>query len=374
MEDQIVVVGGGIAGVSAAAFLAEGGARVTLVERETSLAYHTTGRSAAQWIENYGSPANRQLTRAGRDFFNAPPPGSVDTPLLQPRPFLLVGRDDQQEELAVALADGADGDPPSEQISPEEAAALCPMVNPERTNFAILERASMEIDVGGLHQAFVRMLRAAGGTIATATRVDSARPEGDRWVVDTTDGELRADIVVNAGGAWGDLVAESAGVSTVGLEPRRRTAFMVPMAALPDANLDRADDWPMLVNVAHDWYVKPDGAQLLCSPADQTPSPAVDAKPEELDIAIAIERINDDTNLQIRSVSSRWAGLRTFAPDESLVLGAEPTTPRFIWCVGQGGVGIQTSPAAGRLIADLVLDRPTHPAIDVGLLSPARFR
>ncbi len=371
--DRIVVIGGGIAGISAAAFLAIDGAHVTLVEREQTLAYHTTGRSAAQWIVNYGHPATRKLTAASRSFFDNPPAGITESPLLTKRAVLMVSSEpDTEVDDQFAMIEGTG--PGMEPIEPVEAAALCPLVDSERTAMAVLDSGSMEIDVGGLHQAFVRMLKAAGGTVTTATRVDAARPDGDRWLVDTTSGELRADVLVNAAGAWGDLVAEGASVPPIGLEPRRRTAFMVPGSSLPNADLSQSHLWPMLIDLAHHWYVKPDGTQFLCSPADQTPSPPVDSKPEEVDIAIAIDRINHDTRLKIRSVASKWAGLRTFAPDESLVLGPDPDQPRFVWCVGQGGVGIQTSPAAGRLIADLVLGTTPRPDTPLDELLPDRLR
>ncbi len=371
--DRIVVIGGGIAGVSAAAFLADSGATVTLVERESTLAYHTTGRSAAQWIVNYGHPATRKLTAASRSFFDQPPAGLTDSPLLTERAVLMVSSEpDTEVDDQFASVDGTG--PAMETIDPSVAGALCPMVDPERTAMAVLDSGSMEIDVSGLHQAFVRMLIAAGGTVTTATRVDAARPDGDRWRVETTSGDLPADVVVNAAGAWGDLVAEGASVRPIGLQPRRRTAFMVPSSSLPEADLSQSHLWPMLIDLAHRWYVKPDGTQFLCSPADQTPSPPVDSKPEEVDIAIAIERINTDTRLKIRSVASKWAGLRTFSPDESLVLGPDPDHPRFVWCVGQGGVGIQTSPAAGRLIADLIVGNTPGPDTPLDQLLPDRLR
>lgn len=374
MSDHVVVIGGGIAGASAAAFLATSGAKVTMVERERTLAYHTTGRSAAQWIENYGHPATRSLTRLSKTFFDSPPAGTADSPLLQPRAFLNVGRPDQESYLGEALQADDDVLVAPTQISPEEAASLCPLVDAEKTAFAIIEPGSMDIDVGGVHQAFVRMLRGAGGEIAVSTRVDAARPHGDRWQVDTTAGVIDADIVVNAAGAWGDLVAVSAGMAPIGLQPRRRTAFMSPASSLPGANPADSHLWPMLVNVGHEWYVKPDGSQFLCSPADQTPTEPADAKADEIDIAIAIDRINNDTALQLRSVASSWAGLRTFAADESLVIGPDPAQPRFVWCVGQGGVGIQTSPAAGKLAADLTLHLQPEPELQLTQLLPDRLR
>ncbi|NNF55247.1 MAG: FAD-binding oxidoreductase [Acidimicrobiales bacterium] len=378
MAERVVVVGGGIAGASAAAFLSENADfHVTLVEQERNLAHHTTGRSAAQWIQNYGVPATRALTKASFDFFASPPEGLVDSALLHDRAVLLIGNEHQEEGFRELLAAGQDSVPPARQLTPEEAAVLNPGVDPETTAFVMIEDGSFDIDVAATHQAFVRMLKRNSGTIATSTKVNAATPTADRWSVHTTAGPIVADYLVNAAGAWGDVVAEAAGIQPVGLQPRRRTAFMVNGSALPDADMSRSSEWPMLINVAHDWYVKPDGQQFLCSPADQTPSEPMDARPEELDIARAIDIINKYTRFQIRSVVSSWAGLRTFAPDESMVIGPDPANRRFIWCVGQGGTGIQTSPAAGRLTAlltsceQLPIDLA---AVDLAAILADRFR
>ncbi|MGB5756631.1 MAG: FAD-binding oxidoreductase, partial [Acidimicrobiales bacterium] len=193
------------------------------------------------------------------------------------------------------------------------------------------------------------------------------------WSLDTTDGDRQADIVVNAAGAWGDVVAARAGVAPIGLTPMRRTAFMVA------SRWDDSSEWPMVANVDLDWYVKPDGPQFLCSPGDETPSEPLDARPEEIDVALAIERINWATTLDIRSVRSSWAGLRTFVPDRAMVLGPDPEVPSFVWCVGQGGNGIQTAPAAGRLVAQLTLDGVPDREfdrfdLDTAGLAPGRLR
>ncbi|MEL6982896.1 MAG: FAD-binding oxidoreductase, partial [Actinomycetota bacterium] len=213
------------------------------------------------------------------------------------------------------------------------------------------------------------------GLVETLARVDAAtRPAaGQPWVVETTKGPWEADVVVNAAGAWGDVVAGRAGVDPVGLVPKRRTAFMVA------SRWDDSADWPMAAEAELSWYLKPDGRQFLCSPADETPSEPVDAKPEEVDIAIAIDRINEATSLDIRSVRSSWAGLRTFAPDGAMVIGPDPDDPSFVWCVGQGGTGIQTAPGAGQLLADLCLDGKPGAVfdgieLDLAGLSAARFR
>jgi D-arginine dehydrogenase len=228
--------------------------------------------------------------------------------------------------------------------------------------------------VAALHQSFVRGVSSAGGTIATSQRASELRPDGSGWRIATSGGaSLGADVVVNAAGAWADEVAAMAGLEGVGLRPLRRTAFMVP------SHQGGSERWALVADIEHRWYVKPDGRQFLCSPADETPSEPCDAKPEEIDIARAIELINGATTLDIRTVRSSWAGLRTFSPDRTMVIGPDPDSPGFIWCAGQGGTGIQTSPGAGQLVADLVLDGrpgPTFSGIDLHLdqLLPHRFR
>ncbi len=230
----------------------------------------------------------------------------------------------------------------------------------------------MDLDVAALHQAYVRGLRARDGRILTSAPVSSVEERGIDWLVQAGPHELTATTIVDAAGAWGDEVAELAGVEPVGLTPMRRTAFMV-------AGDPAWSDWPMVVNVDHDFYFKPDGSQLLCSPADETPSPPCDARPEMTDVALAIERINEATTLEIRSVRSQWAGLRTFAPDRAMVIGPEPSAPGFFWLVGQGGTGIQTAPAAATLLAAQVRGEPLpaqldQAGVDPHRLGPARLR
>ncbi|MEM9654664.1 MAG: FAD-binding oxidoreductase [Actinomycetota bacterium] len=377
MAKRIAVVGGGMAGVSAAYALAGHPSRpsVTLLEAEAQLAHHTTGRSAAQLILNYGAMPVRPLTAASLPFFHNPPPDLCDEPLLTEQGVLTLAHADQDEIMDERLASGLAINPNISELSVAEAAALFPPLRTETITRVIYEQGSFNIDVSLLHQAFVRGLRGLGGEIAVLTRMENAvRPDGGNgWTINTTDGPRHADVVVNAAGAWGDVVAAGAGVQPVGLIPKRRTAFMVA-SLWPDSA-----SWPMAAEAELAWYLKPDGPQFLCSPGDETPSEPVDAKPEEADVALAIDRINADTTLDIRSVRSSWAGLRTFTEDGSMVIGPDPEIPSFVWSVGQGGTGIQTAPAAGRLVADLCLDGAPSAYFDgVGLdltgLSPDRLR
>jgi D-arginine dehydrogenase len=369
-ETKVIVIGGGIAGVSAAYHLTLHPSQpsVTLIEAEAQLALHTTGRSAAQLIENYGTEPTRRLTKASLAFFDDPPEGLADGPLLTPRGLLTVAGPDQSEVFERALAEGQVENPHIVEVTPTEAGDLFPYLRTERVARALHEPDSTDIDVAGLHQAFVRGAARAGATIATDRRATLLTGDGAGWTVTSDDGlTLSADVVVNAAGAWGDQVAAAAGVAPVGLRPLRRTAFMVPAPG------EERGTEPLVADVEHRWYTKRDGSQFLCSPADETPSEPCDARPEETDIARAIERINEATTLGIRTVRSSWAGLRTFSPDDTMVLGPDPDHPGFVWCVGQGGTGIQTAPGTGRLVADLALDGRPGPTFDHLDLDPAAF-
>lgn len=318
---DVVVIGGGIAGVGVAAELAPHRS-VLLVETEHSLAFHTTGRSAAMYLENYGSAPFRALTRLSKDFFLDPPTGSVDAPLLTPKPQMTVGRPDQIDRLDALAKQGQIHVSSIELIDSASTLELCPIFRPEMVGGAVVEPDAQAIDVAGLHQAYVRIARKAGAEIRTKAQAYSLDWQAPGWIVHTTDpgcAEIACDAVVNAAGSWGDLVAADAGVEPVGLQPMRRTAFTVPVE-------HDARHWPLVLDVDESFYFKPEGEDLLCSLADETPSPPCDARPEEVDVALAIERINTMTTLDIRHVLSSWAGLRTFAPDRNPVIG--PTGSR----------------------------------------------
>ncbi len=346
---DVIVIGGGIAGVSASAELSEHRS-VVLLERESTLAYHTTGRSAALFFGSYGHPDTLPLTRRSLEWFTDPP--HVDHPVLTPRGAMTVVFSGEVPELEGGTA-----------ITALEAAERVPALRSDRLVGAVWEPDAADMDVAAIHQAYVRQLRSNGGTIVTSSEVVELK-RGSPWQVVTPRGTWEADDVVNAAGAWGDVVANLAGLHPVGLTPKRRTAFMIT------APSDSAH-WPLVTDADHSFYFKPDGPQLLCSPADETPSDPVDARPEDVDIALAIERINDATTLQIRSIRSSWAGLRTFAPDGSMVIGPDPDEPSFHWLVGQGGTGIQTAPAAATVLSDLIVGGPSPAGTP---FDPARFR
>lgn len=368
---DFVVIGGGIAGASAAAHLAPHGS-VVLLETEATLAYHTTGRSAATFILNYGGPASRPLARASLAFFDTPPDYAADSPLLTDRGTLWLAEPDKTDALEVLAEEGHRYGADSELVDPDRVMELAPIMRPEMVGGGLYESDAKDIDVAGLHQAYIRILRHHEGEVRTGARVVALDPSGDGWAVKTADAVIECDAVVNASGAWGDMVASLAGIPPIGLQPKRRTAFMVPGSA-------EYRRLPMVVSADDDYYFLPDGVQFLCSLCEEEPAEPGDPRPRMEDVALAIERINRATTLDIRTVNSQWTGLRTFSPDRDLVVGEEPLAPGFFWLVGQGGTGIMTSPAYGELLASHVLgeDLPVglkEVGFDPTITSPARFR
>ena len=340
---DVLVVGGGIAGVSVAAELASDH-RVVLVEAEQVLAHHTTGRSAAILIEGYGHPAVRALTSESRALLLDPPGPAPESPLCHPRQMVQVAREDQLDELARLLAQ----EPSFEAIDGAGLRALVPVLASSVVAGAI-ETTSLDLDVGAIHQWYLRRARDSGAQVFTRARLAALTRMGGGWEAVAGPHTIHAATVVNAAGAWGDVVSAMAGVAPAGLTPCRRTAFTVKTTNLGSA------DWPLVVDVSEQFYFRPEGAsQLLCSPADETPEDPRDTRHEELDVAIAIERINAATTLNISHVLTAWAGQRTFSPDRAPVIGFDTTQPGFFWLVGQGGTGIQTAPGAARLAAGII--------------------
>lgn len=368
---DIAVVGAGIAGASVAAELAPF-ARVVLLEREAQPGYHTTGRSAALFSETYGPPAIRALSRASAPFFRAPPAGFAAGPLLSPRGVLMVGRADQAEALA-RLAEEVAPHGNGRLLDAAETEAMLPLLRPGYVGGAVFEDGASDIDVHALHQGFLRRFRDCGGTIATGHELLGLSREGAGWRISTSRGDLRAAILVNAAGAWADEIGRMAGARGVGLVPKRRTAMIVNAPAGVDPG-----PWPMAVDIDEEFYLKPDAGRLLISPADETPSPPCDAQPEEIDIAICIDRIERAFALSVGRVENKWAGLRSFVADKSPVAGYDADVEGLFWLAGQGGYGIQTSPALGRCAASLVLRKPipgeiAAQGVTSAALSPARL-
>jgi len=368
---DFIVVGAGIAGASAAYELQAHGS-VALLEREPLPGHHTTGRSAAFLVESYGGAVVGRLTRGGRTFLEQPPDGFAEHPLVTPKPVLWIGREDQRESLAMALRHGAEAGADLQALDASEARRLCPALRDGYVAAAIVEPNAMSIDVAGLLDAFLRGLRRRGGRIVTKAEVEQLRARGDAWEVRAGGRTWRAPVVVNAAGAWCDQVAGLAGARRVGLRPLRRTA--ITFEPPPGADIR---GWPCVIDADESFYVKPEGAHLLASPCDETPSDPCDAVAEDYDVAVAVDRVQRAMALDVRHLSGRWAGLRSFVADRSPVIGMDPEQPGFFWLAGQGGFGIMTSPAAGRAAAGLIVEgRLPADLTALGLgadqLSPAR--
>lgn len=362
---DVVVIGGGIAGLSVAARLAEH-ATVTVLEGESAPGTHASGRSVAFAHYGLGNQPVRTLTALSMAELAAH--GSV-------HPALHIAPADQMAALdaleAVHRQYGCD----HARIGPGEARALLPVLRPEACAAALVDYGSLKLDTDAMLQAHVAALRAAGGALVTRAQVSAVAPGGDGWRVETGKDTFTAPMLVNAAGAWADAVARMAGVTPIGIEPRRRTVIRF---AAPEGTDVHA--WPFTKTVGEGFYMLPEGrGALLASSMDQTPSEACDAAPEELDIAIAADRVEQATTLPIRRISHSWAGLRSFAPDELPVIGEAEGAPGFFWCAGQGGAGFQTAPALSRIAAAAVLGQPlpkdcAAAGLTHAMFAPARFR
>ncbi len=370
---HVLVIGAGIAGASAAYELA-GSCRVIVLERESQPGYHTTGRSAAIYSQNYGNRAIRALTLASHAFFKENSREISEHPFLSPRGAMFVAREDQLAALESAFAEAHALVPSVCLIDRAEAIRISPVLNPEFAAGAIYEPHASDIDVHALHGYFLKEFQKRGGSVVTDAEVGAITRDGDLWNIKTPAENYAAPIVVNAAGAWCDMIADMAGVRPIGLVPKRRTVFTFD----PPPGLD-ISSWPLTVDIDETFYFKPDAGKILASPADETPSPACDAQPEEIDVAIAIDRLQTVTSLQVRAISHKWAGLRSFVADKTPVVGMDDGAEGFFWLAAQGGYGIQSAPASGRTVATLILNGSLpDDLIEMGLreadLSPRRLR
>jgi len=375
-EFDILIVGAGIAGASLAWRLA-GQRSVALLERESQPGYHSTGRSAAMFMETYGPPMVRALTRASRAFYERPPEGFAPD-LMQPRGVLYLATHGQEQELANTRKELLANCPGLQTLDARTTLAHVPCLRPDLVHGALYDAGAQDMDVHALHQGFLRGFRqkaGADGELRTSAGVTRATHDGRCWTVELSDGQaLRARTVVNAAGAWADELAAVFGVRPVGLVPHRRSAFTFKGPEGVDAS-----HWPAVVGVDESYYFKPDAGQLLGSPANADPTVPHDVVPEELDIAMGIHQIESVTTLTIRRPASTWAGLRSFVPDGEMVIGHDDTSPGFFWLAAQGGYGIQSAAGASAL-ADALLREAALPeellqqGLDARALSPARLR
>lgn len=361
-----------MAGASLGYWLAPHG-RTVLLEREDQPGYHATGRSAALFMESYGTPQVRALTCASRAFLAQPPAGFAEHPLLSPRGALMVARPGEEALLAGQWAVLRSVSPGGRLLDAAATCALFPALRPERVLGAVFEPDASDMDVHAILQGFLRGLRQRGGQVVCGAEAQHIKKVAGQWHVQAGPQAWRAPVLINAAGAWCDTVAALAGLPGIGLVPKRRSAFLFDPPATPGWQR-----WPMAIGLDHGWYIKPDAGLLLGSPANEDPVPPHDVQPEELDIAIGVHRIQEMTTLAIRRPQRPWAGLRSFVVDGDLIGGFDPLAPGFFWLAAQGGYGIQTSAAMGQACAALVCGRPLPPRIaNFGLtqamLSPQRL-
>jgi D-arginine dehydrogenase len=345
---DVLILGAGIAGASLAAELATD-RRVVVLEIEDRPGRHATGRSAATFAQNYGNPIVRALTRASREFFDNPPDVFGSSPLLRRRGALFVADVDRVDHLD-RLLNASANQGGLERLDPREILDRCPILRPDWIGGGLADDSVLDLDVGAIHQGFLRGAREAGVQLFVDAHPTQIYPRTGAWHVETTRGDsFVASVLVNATGAWADEVARAAGVIETGLQPMRRTCLLL---AAPVA--EGFAEWPMVIDVDEQAYFKPESGMLLLSPANEDVSSPCDAVPDELDVAIAVDRFERMTTVGVSRIAHRWAGLRSFVPDRSPVVGFDPQAEGFFWLAGQGGYGIQTAPALARVAAALL--------------------
>ena len=369
---DFIIIGGGMAGASCAYFLSGKGS-VLLLEMESQPGYHTTGRSAALFAPSYGNAQIRALSIGGQPFFFEPPAGFCEAPLLTPRGALFIARNEQMQTMNDVYDDVSSVLKTVQKLDVAQVRELVPVIREDYVAGGLLDIESMDMDVNAIHQGFLRGSRANGTEQVTSAKVESLNRENGDWQVTAGGETYKSKVVINAAGAWCDQVADLAGAKRVGLVPKRRTAIIF------DGPTDISfSDWPAFVDVDEEFYCRPESGAMMGSPADETPMDPCDVQPEELDIAIAVDRLQQATTLEIKRITRSWAGLRSFVADKTQVVGFDPEAEGFFWLAGQGGYGIQTAPGMGRTSAALASgEEIPSDLVDLGAskaeLSPERF-
>ncbi|MDO9624857.1 MAG: FAD-binding oxidoreductase [Pseudomonas sp.] len=371
-QADFLIIGAGIAGASTGYWLAPH-ARVIVLEREQLPGYHSTGRSAALYTVAYGTPQVRALTAASRAFFDAPPAGFAEHPLLTPRGELSVDFTGDPDELQRQYQSAKASVAEVQLLSREQACAMLPVLRADKVHGALYDPSAADIDTDALHQGYLRGIRRHGGEIHCNSEVLEIRRHDNAWEVRSATQTFHAKVLIDAAGGWCDHIASLAGAAPLGLQPKRRAAFIFAGPEGMDSH-----HWPMLVSLDESFYMKPDAGMLLGSPANADPVEPHDVQPEELDIAMGIYQIEEHTHLSIRRPTRTWAGLRSFVADGDLVGGYDPQVAGFFWCAAQGGYGIQTSPAMGQACAALARGEPLPEhlgqfGLSAAMLSPARL-
>ena len=363
---DVIVIGAGIAGASVAAEIAAG-RNVTVLEMEDRPGHHTTGRSAATWIPGYGPEGVRALTRASGSFLQHPPPGFSEAPLTAPRGEMLLGLPGQEADVETYRQIGL------RNISIADALTHVPLLRADELDSVLYDETCLDVDVDALHQSFLRRMKQLGGTLHCDAKVTALSRHDGTWRVEAGAHTYEAPVIINAAGAWADEIANLAGAEPVGLTPKRRSVAVIRPP-------DGADitNWPVTASAGETFYFKPQGGMLLVSPADVTPVDPHDAWADDMAIAEALHDLERFVDIEVTRIEHTWGGLRTFAPDGEPVVGFDPEVSGFFWLAGQGGYGIQTSPALSRTAAALIAgdDIPTDitaEGITAQALSPARF-
>ncbi len=361
---DFLVIGAGIAGASVASELIRHGS-VLILEAEDHPGYHTTGRSASMFLEFHGNAPLRALVRHSRPFFESPPDGFAAHPILNNRGVLFIARSDQLNSLARIVNENYQESARVVRGDHRLAVSNHPALRAEYVAACMWNPDAMDIDVHALLHGFLRTFRCSGGQLQTGARVVALHRDGGYWTAQTHEASYRANIVVNAAGAWADEVGQIAGAQKIGLVPKRRSVCIIP------ADTMNVTKWPMVGDVDEEFYFKPDAGNLLLSPADETPMEPCDVYPDDLDIAIAVEHLEAATNIKVtRKIDRQWAGLRSFVEDKMPVVGYDTKAHGFFWLAGQGGDGIQTSPALSRLAAALAIDEPVPADMAADGLTP----
>ena len=368
-QSEVIIIGGGIAGVSAGAQLSQY-CDVTILEKESTTGYHATGRSAAVFAPAYGNEVVRNLTTASEAFYRSPPAGFTEVPLLKPRDGVFIASQAQQQPLANMLNKSSH----LSELSADELVQRVPIIDSAQVYGGALDCTGGDLDVDAIVQGFLRQFRSNGGVLICDSEVQHLEWRNGLWHFTTPSAEYCAPTIINAAGAWADEVAMMAGISPLSMKPFRRSALLI------DAPLEiDITDWPLVIDVDENFYFKPEAGQLLISPADETPFGPCDAYPDEMDLAIAIDRVQKISQLEVSKINHSWAGLRTFASDKTFVVGYEPGQEGFFWLAGQGGYGVQSAPALADITCHLIcgsnniitqLHREKH-LLDI---TPERFR
>ena len=366
---DVIVIGAGIAGASVAAHLAKE-RRVVVLEMEERAGFHSTGRSAASFEPNYGPSTMLAFTRASESFFLEPPKGFGSGPMLTPRETLFLVTEGQEEEAEKLVAKASD----LGEISERAAREIFPVLRPGHAKRVFLDPNTGDLDVDLIHGGFLRMLRERGGELLTGHEVMGLLYRDWKWQVATPHGIYASPLVINAAGAWADMVAKLGGVAPIGLQPKRRSIGVVPVAGHDDLV-----DWPLVTDVGETWYCKPQSGKLLVSSADATPVDPHDAYADDMAIAVGVERLMNATSLNVERLEHRWGGLRSFVADGSPVIGYAPGHEGFFWLAGQGGYGIQSSPALAETAAALISGNPlpsrvAAQGLELNDISPRRLQ